>query len=321
LANRTPQNVYQRSETADYYDHEVGLAPNLWPGHRNPSTLKALLPFAIRSQLWPPITQITPGAVTPGAKAVASQAPISSTFSFRPGLRFDYVYPKPDSLTNAAAAPGQLKPQPGQIQTGSLWTSYIEAGYEIGKLINGPSAYIFNGTPSKVGVAQGAGPVNNECFVANPNFSDCVLGTPADTSNYGSYTASVLGQRDHKQSGFYLDFRLDVPLPRLPQLEFVVENRGDFLVFGEPHDTPVDTRLFNDIKTSLMFPIPGLRKLSLAPTFEWIVFRNRLLQNTYFGINAFVSLSYSFDWRQGLEWKKVLGFSNPTPPLSSLPTR
>jgi hypothetical protein len=312
-ASHTPQNTYQRSETADYFYHEVGLAPNLWPRHRNASTLKLLLPAAFRTQVWPTITQITPGFDTAGAKSITTEAPnLSYTLSLRPGLRFDYVKPKPD---NPFALPGagQAKAQPGtpQIQTGQFWTSYIEGGYEVGRVLNGPSAFQFN----YPGVAS-----PTVCAVTAVQFIPCLEVAPASTAAAPA-TATVLAGRNHSQAGFYLDFRFDAPVPRLPTVEFLVENRGDFYVFGRPEDTPVDTRLYNDLKASLVIPIPGLYKLSLSPTFEWIVYRNRIIDNTYYGVNAFVSLSYSFGWRQGLEWRKVLGFSNPTPALSTLPTR
>jgi hypothetical protein len=100
-----------------------------------------------------------------------------------------------------------------------------------------------------------------------------------------------------------------------------VENRGDFFAFGAKNDTAIDTRLFNDLRSSLTMPIPALRKLSLAPTFEMVVFKNKLAGNLYYSYNTFVSVNYSFDWHQGLSWKRVLGFSNPVPTLPTLPSR
>jgi hypothetical protein len=321
-ANRTATNVFQRSDTADYYNHEFGYAPGLWPRRQNPSSLKLLIPVASRMQLWPPITQITPGAGEKGAKAVASQAPVNYTVSFRPGLRFDYGYPKPSDSTAAGGSSGG-KGQTGQIQTGQIWNSFFETGYEVGRLFNGPSAYEFMPVP-------GASNLMVTCTVYQVS---CIETAPtASPSTYPGYAIRVFGGRDHTQSGFYVDFRFDIPLPRrlgLSAVEFVTENRGDFYVFGSPGDSPVDARLYDDLKSSLNIPI--LRKLSLAPTFEWIVFRNKAgdpfarsmggTANTYYAINTFVSLTYSFGWHSGLEWKKVLGFNNQAPPLSSLPTR
>ena len=322
-ANRTPQNVYQRSQTADYYYNELGIAKRIFPNHQSASGLKLLLPVAFRTQLWPPITQITPGAdskppktepPTSPSKAIASQSAINYFPSFRPGLRYDYVKPKPDTGAAGGPAPGQGggKGQPGQIQTSQLWTSFIELGYEAGRVFNGPSEFDF--------YSQAGGKM--PCYVSDIS---CVLNLPV-LSPPDKYTIQVINGRNHTQTGFYADFRIDMPLPHLRGLEFVAENRGDFYMFGAPHDTPVDTRFNNDAKAALIVPIPGTNnKLSLSPTFEWIVFRNKggptLLPNTYYAVNTFVSLSYSFDWHQGLEWKRVLGFNNPVPALQAPPAR
>jgi hypothetical protein len=312
-ANRT--STYQRSQSADYWYHELGWAVRIVPGHQNPAGLKFLVPVALRTQLWPPITQITPAADTPPppgmppSKAITGQAPINFFPSFRPGFRFDYALPKPapSAASGAGGAQGQGpggKGQPGQPQTSQLWTSFVEFGFEAGRLLNGPSQFIFNpNTPTEL-----------KCPVSDPT---CVLTAP-----YGVFkSVEVDGGRNHTQKGFYFDFRWDMPLPRLKDLEFVAESRGDFYVFGAPRDSAVDTRLFNDAKAALIVPIPGLRKLSLAPTFEWIVFRNKIADNTYYAASMSVSLSYSFDWHQGLAWKRVLGFSNSVPALPTLPTR
>jgi hypothetical protein len=99
-----------------------------------------------------------------------------------------------------------------------------------------------------------------------------------------------------------------------PPLEFVVEKRGDLYAFGRPGDTPIDPQFYDDIKASLIFPIPGLRKLSLAPTHEWIVFRNKNVSNTYYAINTFVSLTYNYDCVPGTRVGESAGFqqSNTT---------
>jgi hypothetical protein len=317
-ANRTPTNVYQRSDTGDYWNHELGYAWQRWPHRQNPASFKLLAPVDLRTQVWPPITQITPDADAKGAKAVASQAPINYTVSLRPGVRFDYTFPKPDSLTAAGPPPGGAKGQPGQIQTGQSWSSFFEAGFEAGRMFNGPSSFVFTPSPGAQSVT---------CTVYDTScIATMAMASGPTTPNYA---INVLGGRDHNQKGFYADFRFDFPLPLLPSVEFVAENRGDFYVFGSPGDAPVDARLYDDVKASLNFPI--LRKITLSPTFEWIVFRNKAgdayaramggAANTYYAINTFVSLTYSFDWHSGLEWKKVLGFANQAPPVSALPVR
>jgi hypothetical protein len=51
------------------------------------------------------------------------------------------------------------------------------------------------------------------------------------------------------------------------------------------------------------------------------MYRNKVADHTYYAINTFVSLNCSFDWRQGLAWKRALGFNNSSPALPSLPNR
>jgi hypothetical protein len=295
-ANRAASGAYQHSQTANYWYHEAGVARRIKPDSQNPTGLKLLLPMALRMQLYPPLTQITPESAAT-AKPITATSAISYYAALRPGLRFDYVYPKPNSSSAGGGGSGSAGKGPS---AGQSWNSYIQFGYQSGRLFNGPNSYTFsNGqTCSVVGITQ------------------CITTVPASVTS-----VIVRNGREHYQSGFYLDFRLDMPVPRYPGAEFIVENRGDFFAFGAKNDTAIDTRLFNDLRSSLTMPIPALRKLSLAPTFEMVVFKNKLAGNLYYSYNTFVSVNYSFDWHQGLSWKRVLGFSNPVPTLPTLPSR
>jgi hypothetical protein len=286
-----PNVTYQVSQTADYWFHEVGFALRLEPDHQNPSGWTLQLPLGVQSQLAPPLTQLPLPPSTTGASA-ATAAPIVTGRNYygtlRPALRYDYVHPRPPS-------PGQ-SPGQGQNPSGNL-TSYVEFGYEGGNLFHGPSAFLFGST---------------SCSVSS--LDACIQSLPSTAT-----LTSVISGRRYFQQGFYLNFRIDMPLPRLPRYEFVGENRGD--LFADAHgDSVVDTRLQNDTKFTLTVPI--FRKVSLAPTLELFWFENKISNNLYFSDSTYVSLNYSFGWHSGLSLKKVLeGYTDPVPTLPSLPTR
>ena len=232
------------------------------------------------------------------------KGPRSYYFSGRPGVRYDFVYPKAGANSSATGAKSGPSVQPQGYNT------YFEIGYEAGPQVNGTEGFGFT--------------INNKPTAAPcgiySDIASCVFNTLQQigpkTPGLGVQTISGRG---HMQDGFYLNFRFDMPVPFIPNVEFVVENKGDFLIDHHNRDSEVDPFISNDLKSSLLVPIRG--KLTIAPTFELQLFENKLAYNVYRSVSTSLSLNYSFDWRTGLKWRDVREFNNPTPLLPNLPSR
>jgi hypothetical protein len=297
---RGKTNQYARSEPADYWYEESGMALRLDPRHQNPSGWKLLIPVGFRHQI-PPLVQIAP--ILPNGKSPASSpSPVRQEAdlypAFRPGIRWDYLYPKPNQ---SAAQERSGASSAGPPQSGTL-ASYLEAGYQVGELLHSPDGYQFSG--------------GTTCYVET--LIPCLTKIGASSIGSTSIVKSVIGGRQHLQDGLYLDFRFDLPIPFFSKVEYVNENRGDFF-FGARGDAVVDTRFYDDWRQSLKIPIN--HKLSIAPTIELILFQNKIAGNFYRDYSTFVALNYSLDWHWKLDVGRVANYPNPVPTQSALPNR
>lgn len=340
---KPPNEAYQPSQTADYYSPQAGLALRLLPRHQNPTSLTFQVPFELDTQLLKALTQynIPCPATPPGCKpASGSPPPVyadhSEFYSIRPGFRYSFSFLRPQQPgqgqgggqgggqsggQGGGSAQGQAGGQSGQGGGGggagqggakgqsSTLDSYFEFGFASGQVRNGPSAFEFKytGTPPS--------------GVTIPNPQTCYLVDLTACTGQLAFLMpqliKVISGRDHVQQGLYFNFRVDMPLWH--STEGTLQNLGNSY-FKEASDAIVDTRYYDDLKASLTVPI--FRKISLAPTYEVIWFKNKLLNNTYMSQSTYVSLNYSFAWHSGLSWQKVLeGYSDPVPTLPPLPTR
>lgn len=160
------------------------------------------------------------------------------------------------------------------------------------------------------------------------------LNVPIPSALASNYFAPVFSAidpgRHHFQEGTYLDYHFDIPF-QFPvinrytvfsNIELVEDLRSDFF-FGQAGDTPIDTHFLIDAKHALNIPILTWvsGKLSLAPSFEMIFYTNKINNYLYRSYTGSVSLSYTFERRPGMDWKKLVGYSNPIPTLPTLPTR
>ena len=280
----TGETGYQLSQSANFWYWEIGLARRFAPAYRSPAGFKMLAPVGLRTQIQPQILQIIP----PGGATSSTVTPESARnyfVSFRPGVRYEYAFPLP-----AAGGSAGLR---------TTLESFVEFGYQGGEIFHEPSAFVFAG---------------GTCFA--DGLSTCLTTPPINRP--GDDLLSVISQRNRFQQGLYLNFRVDMPTPLYAGTELTVENRGDFF-FNRRRDTQVDPRLIDDLKSSLVLPVYG--KLSVSPTLELFLFRDKITNFGYRSYSFFVALNYSFDWHTGLRWSKVLGFANPVPPLPSLPNR
>ncbi len=160
-----------------------------------------------------------------------------------------------------------------------------------------------------------------DCFLAASN--------PVAAGSQPYLQTPIVGGRSHFQNGTYFDYHLDVPAPvlvgkfrTLSNIEFISDLRSDYF-FGHVGDAPVDTHFLFDSKQSLSIPIFVFfsGKISLAPSVEMIFYSNKISGSLYKSYTGSVSLSYTFEKRSGLDWRKTVGYQNPVPTLPTLPSR
>ncbi len=314
---RGKNGLYTRSEPADYWYQEAGFAWRLDPRHQSSSAWKLLIPGAFRNQV-PPLVQISPitTTVSSSSKSTANGQFVRQEATwypaFRPGIRWDYAYPKPSGSQEQAVAQDQSgssgvgksagSSTNGASPSSGILASYFEFGYQVGQLTHSPNGYQFSN--------------GGTCYVQNLVPCLTAIGSLPQASSINLMT--VISGRSHFQHGLYLDFRLDVPLPGISRLEYVTENRGDFF-FGASGDASVDTRFFDDLRQSLRVPLT--RRLSIAPTLELIIYQDKILENYYRSYSTFVSLNYTLDWHWMLNFRRALDYANPVPALPTLPSR
>lgn len=314
-------NVYQPTQSADFWYQEFGWAQRLAPRHQNPSGWKLQIPGAFQTQPFDPLTQVSPipPAGAPPAKGgggagpVPQQAARNRYVSFRPGLRWDYVYPKPPSelmaLGSATAQPAQPSQQsagsqgngrgaqsggaqsggaqgPGQggqsaTQTQTL-NSYVEFGYTGGQVFDSPSLYTFtltnNSTKPATSMTQACPVETLVSCLQKIGITVAESGTPATptTPAISPAISAALTQIQSNRSFFQQGIYFDTRFD-LP-VPFVP--KAEFIAesTGEwfvrrSTDTAVDTRFYVDQKLSLAVPLYG--KLNIAPTVELIQFQTK----------------------------------------------
>jgi hypothetical protein len=348
---KPPNEAYQPSQSADYYSIQLGGAFRLYPRFREPAVLTFQLPLELDTQVLRPLTQVSiiqqpcPQSepkctkASPGASPPPVYAARNRYYSYRPGFRyvFSFLRPQPPGQSSGqgqvgAQGQGQGKGQSSQAGGGggagqggakgqgssqnSTLDSYVEFGYANGRLRNGPSAFMFSYQEAVPAGTTPPPPGQITCGV--DNLLTCIA--PLEAPNYSAHLTGVVPGRSHSQQGIYLNFRVDMPLWNYS--EFVMENLGN-LYFNKHGDAVVDVRYWDDLKFSLNVPVfPKYPKITLAPTYEVMWFKNKVIDNFYASQAAYISLNYTFGWHSGLSWRKVLeGYSDPVPTLPPLPTR
>lgn len=281
--------LYQISQTANYWYFELGEAIRLHPAHQNPSGWKWLLPFGTKTQLAAPYTSLINSNTVP--------APRNIYLSFRPGLRLDINLPR----FNASASD-------------KILNSYLEFGFQFGRFFHAPSAFVFSNLAPGTGCV--ATPVDSNLEISLEAVTGCFDSIQNSTT---AKLTKVIADRNYNREGFYLNFRFDVPLPWMSKAEFVAENRGEVFPWQQTRDSAVDTLFYDDLKHSLQVPIYG--KFSLSPNLEVFMFQNKVLNHLWVSYSTSLTLTYSFQYRPGLGWKKVLGFSNPVPLSAPIPSK
>jgi hypothetical protein len=247
------------------------------------------------------------------------------------------------STQNSGGSGGSGGGGGAQIQT---FDSFFEAGYEGGRS-SGPKDFVFTSTSTLVNwMTSIDNPANkntstpcnalvqgNSTIVPAASVVSCTNALNVPIANPAKYFAPVFSTidagRQRFQDGLYLNYHFDIPL-QFPvsrytvfsNIEFVEDLRSDFF-FGRAGDTPIDTHFLIDAKHALNVPILTWvgGRLSLSPSVEMIYYTNKISNNLYRSYIGSVSLSYTFEKRTGLNFRRVLGYSNPVPTLPTLPSR
>jgi hypothetical protein len=128
-------------------------------------------------------------------------------------------------------------------------------------------------------------------------------------------TASI---SDYKNGGMYLNFNWKLPLWSRRDVNhvdqsfyFLLTNAGD-LYFNSHHDTSVQTRFFDTLSPGFSIPIYG--QLSLTPLLNITMYENKVSFNHYRAVTPTVALSYTFKWRQGMNFWRAAGYGAITTP-------
>jgi len=255
-----------------------------------------------------------------------------SWLSFQYSIRYEQQLIEPPG-TQVLITP---TPPPGSVSTITLQTPKINTIYgRAGLRVESSDNYLEIGLEEidSRGVLQGyalpqsSGPTYY-CFPSASSASllcgtDPSPNSPADTQPItnlmlaGNSTLTVSPQTTaYLTPGAYLNFYWKFPIwsrrdaNRSDQsLYFTLTNKGD-IYFNTPSDTAVQTRYLDKLTPALNFPMWA--GLSLTPKLDLILYENKI---NYFHYRAFVpsiSLSYTFNWREGMSWKRALRYGAQT---------
>jgi hypothetical protein len=98
--------------------------------------------------------------------------------------------------------------------------------------------------------------------------------------------------------------RLAVPL-RQERLTYNIDAKGN-LYFHTGSDSSIETYYLATLSQSVRVPIAG--DLGLVPRLDLIFFENKVERHSLTRIQSSVALTYTFDWRSGLPFRKAASF-------------
>jgi 5'-nucleotidase-like protein len=240
-----------------------------------------------------------------------------------PSSIFTFNLPASQLPPNATSQPQLTLPTP---KTSDLYgrlgmrteskDTYFEAGIEKIEARGLLQNYGFNigGQPvycepaASAAYLCGIDPRSNSPTDLTPMASDVAL-TSAGVKAI-AHTANYLN------TGFYLNFKWQFPLVSRRDaagvdrsVYFTLTNKGDFY-FNSGHDTPVQTRYLTQLTPAFVVPIWG--HISLTPKIDFILFENKVNFFHYRAIQPSVTLSYTFHFREGMAWRRAVGFGAQT---------
>ncbi len=182
---------------------------------------------------------------------------------------------------------------------------YVESGLEQINSQHVLTAYAFTTTAGIVSCTPQAG-IQFLCLggtMPGPIAADGDL-----TSNLPVKTSVT----DYLTGGAYLNFNIKFPLWSRRDANgadqswyFTVTNKGD-LYFNSRNDTSVQTRYLDKFTPSFNIPIYG--KLTLTPKVDFIFYEDKVAHRHFASATPALSLSYSFNFREGMNFWRSLGY-------------
>lgn len=279
------------NQTRNQLNGEVGLTHRLLPfSYRSGAGLKFFVAARVETQLVDPQAQFALGSS--GFETGIFAQPRNYYVSSRSGLRWD----------------GKK--------------SWIEAGFGFGPKLNALTGYTFTG----IGKTSACSILDTSSCTADLKAFGATVSASPSPQDLISRIRLDFATGNRFQYGFFSTSKIALPigLLRAPAgLGLTVENQTQ-LFFRRPNeDTSVDTRYFSDFTIALSVPVVG--NLSLAPKLDLFFFRNKTLCPPHpaacannpegaalTGQQTSVTLKYSFDWHNGLPWRKALRYPNPS---------
>jgi hypothetical protein len=271
--------------------NRTGLRANTPKRLERPSWLSFQYSIRYEQQLIePPGTQvsITPTPPRGFASTIALQTPKINTIYGRAGLRVEssdnYLEIGLEEIDSRNVLQGYALPQ----SSGPTYYCFPSVS----------SANLLCGTDPSLNSPGNTQPIANLMLAGNST-----LTVSPETTSY-------------RTPGAYLNFYWKFPIwsrrdaSRADQsLYFTLTNKGD-IYFNTPSDTATQTRYLDKLTPALSFPVWA--GLSLTPKVDLILYKNKI---NYFHYRAFVpsiSLSYTFNWREGMSWKRALCYGAQT---------
>ena len=140
---------------------------------------------------------------------------------------------------------------------------------------------------------------------------NAIPGAIASATDLANLLAKPL-TTDYLTGGAYLNFNIKFPLWSRKDAAgadqtwyFTLTNKGDWY-FNSRNDTSVQTRYLDKFTPSFSVPLFG--KLTLTPKVDFILFEDKTAHRHYASVTPALSLSYTFNYREGMNFWRALGY-------------
>jgi hypothetical protein len=156
----------------------------------------------------------------------------------------------------------------------------------------------------------------------DPNGNPLSVGIAKDIDLTYSILPSKDATTDYLTRGLYLNFNFKFPLWSKKDAAggeqswyFILTNKGDLYGNSPRNDTSTQTRYLDKFTTAFSLPLYG--KLTLTPKVEFLFYENKVAHQKFRSATPALALSYSFNYRKGMNFWRSLGYgaiSTPQPP-------
>jgi len=205
---------------------------------------------------------------------------------------------------------------------------YLEAGFEEIDARHVATTYTFApyGVANPVACVPAPGPqlscTGGTLPAKDPNGNPLSVGIAKDIDLTYSILPSKDATTDYLTRGLYLNFNFKFPLWSKKDAAggeqswyFILTNKGDLYGNSPRNDTSTQTRYLDKFTTAFSLPLYG--KLTLTPKVEFLFYENKVAHQKFRSATPALALSYSFNYRKGMNFWRSLGYgaiSTPQPP-------